>query len=176
VVTSISKTAQDRDSVEPISRSQSVTIQPAHGIAAPHPTPAKGAVVPDPVVTSLEPLEEDGSDILRAIANASDLNLNDSKYASKNYPGHRAVTNKPNYATMPTRRPPVMSFSNSFAPLDENATAESPRKVNEHGHQVSKYQDEVVAKFLGSKPSDGKYKGQLLSESLLITFFRGAEV
>lgn len=116
-------------------------------------------MLPDTVVSSDEPAEEDGSDILRTLAEASNLNLSDSKYASKNYAGRRTVSTNTKYATMPTRCPPVMSFSNSFAPLNEDVGDESPSKMKEHGKQVSRYQDEVIAKFLENNLPEDSHRG-----------------
>ncbi len=115
--------------------------------------------MPDTVGTSLESTEEDGSDILRTLAEASNLNLSDSKYASKNYSRRRGLTTDAKYATMPNRRPPIISFSNSFAPLNEDVTEESPRKMKEHENQVSSYQDEIIAKFLENKLPEGSDEG-----------------
>jgi hypothetical protein len=85
-------------------------------------------VTSNSAVASLEPIQEDGSDILRTIAESSNLNLNDSIYAPKNYKGSRTTTTASKYATMPACGAPVMSFTNSFGALDKDKASESPRK------------------------------------------------
>jgi hypothetical protein len=107
-------------------------------------------------VASLEPIREDGSDILRTIAESSNLNLNDSIYAPKNYKGGRTTTSGSKYATMPARRAPVMSFSNPFGPLDEDKASESPRKKSGQEKLITKYQDEVIAKFVREKSPESE--------------------
>jgi hypothetical protein len=152
-----SESKQVQDPTEPTSRPHSIPASPAHGIKAPPSTPATGAVTSGPVAVSLEPIEEDGSDILRTIANASNLNLNDSKYAPKNYKGGRFTNPGAKYSTMPARRAPKMSFSNSFAALDEDATGDSLSKGSDDDNVVTKYQDEVIEKFVKEKTPEGEY-------------------
>ena len=142
-----SNTTQDRVDVGAISRSESVIPSPStYGFVPPQPSPATWAAAPEQAASPLEPIHEDGSDILRAIADASDLTLHDSKYASKDYRG------KTKYSTMPTRHAPVLSFDT----LEEDPTADSPSKKSEHEKLISKYQDEVVAKFLENRLPEGK--------------------
>jgi hypothetical protein len=143
--------AQEQDIAEPNSRSQSITASPAqHGIKAPPSTPATGAVASNPTVGTLEPIDEDGSDILRTIANSSNLNLSDSKHAQKNYRGGRVGVPTTKFATMPARHGPTQYFSNPFEPLAEAEPMTSPEK-RENENSVTKYQDDVIAKFLKEK-------------------------
>ncbi len=162
-----SKTKQEEHSDDPNSRSESVSASPAKGTKAPPPTPATGAVASNAAVASLEPIEEDGSDVLRTIANSSNLSLNDSIYAPKNYKGSRIATANTKYATMPARRAPVMSVSNSFAPADEDQTEESHSKKSEQEELITKYQDEVIAKFVRDKSPEGNATELLLLHGLL---------
>lgn len=106
-------------------------------------------------VVPFESLEEDGSDILRTIANTSNLDLNDSIYAPKNYQQSRIAIPNLKYATMPARRGLAMASSKYVAPLGEKEPTESPNKEFEHGKLMTKYEDNVVAKFLEEKSPKG---------------------
>lgn len=83
------------------------------------PTPVTGAVTSDTAVMPLEPVQADGSDILRKMAESSNLKLNDSIHATKNYKAKWAPAGKRASAAMPIRRAPMMSFSSPFATIDE---------------------------------------------------------
>jgi hypothetical protein len=151
--------------------SQSCSASPARGTKAPPSTPATGPVLPAAGNPSLEPVVEDGSDILRTIAETSNLRLTDSIYAPKNYKRSRPNTTDTKYATMLARRAPIVSFSNSFAPLDEGKTAGSPGKKSEQEKQITKYQDEVIAKFVEEKFPEGKCDENVLVRcSLTVSF------
>lgn len=113
-------------------------------------------MISNAAAASLEPIEEDGSDILRTIADSSNLNLNDSRHAPKSYKGGRITTARNKYATLPARRAPVMSFDNSFAPLDDEKIIDSHGKKSENEKLVTKYQDEVIAKFVRQKSPEGE--------------------
>lgn len=153
------------------SSSQSVTASPTRGINAPPPTPATGAVAPSTAVASLEHIEQDGSDILRTIANTSNLNLNDSIHAPKNYRKARATNSERKCATMPTRRTAMMSVSNSFAPLDDDQTSEPPGKKSEQEKFITRYQDEVIAKFVREKSPESESNVILLVTRLADNHF-----
>ena len=157
-------TKQKQDRPVPNRQSQLLSASAAPGKAAPPAppsTPTAGTMAASN--TMLTPLDhiEDGSDILRTIANASNLNLNDSVHAPKNFRSTRAQNSDLKYATMPTRRTPIMSYSNSFAPLDENQTSETLNKKSEQEKLITKYQDEVIANFVKEKSPESKRKVRL---------------
>jgi hypothetical protein len=104
--------------------------------------PPKSANVPAPDtdVTTGDPLEVARLAILSTIAK-SKQNLEDSKYAPKNYNKSSA-----NPAT-PTRNAPAKSsFSNRFSPLGVDQPEMSPS---------TRSQDKVIAKFLREQTLDG---------------------
>lgn len=70
------------------------------------------------------------------------------------------------YASVPARRAPVMSFNNSFAALDEDATTESASKKSPQGKLVTKYQDEVIANFVKEKSPKGERNQNALLKRL----------
>lgn len=123
-----------------------------YGFVTPSPSPTACVSIREEADSPLEPFHEDGSVILRALADASNLTLYDSKYASKNYNG------KTKYSAIPTRRAPVLSFDQSFKTLDENRAEDSASKKSEHERLVSKYQDEVLAKFIENRLPEGQWK------------------
>ena len=64
---------------------------------------------------------------------------------------------------MPARRAPVIPFSNSFTPLVEDKTAESPNKKSEQESLITKYQDDVIANFVRETSPGGEYNAVLLT-------------
>ncbi len=135
------------------------------GRAASISTPAAAS---DTALAPLDHSEQDGSDILRTIASASNLTLNDSVHAPKNFGKTRAKNPDLKYATMPTRRVPIMSYSNSFAPLDEDQKSESPSKKSEREKLITKYQDEVIANLVREKYPESELKVGLCRQYFLI--------
>lgn len=123
---------------------------------APPSTPATGAVTSDTAVMPLEPIQADGSDVLRKIAESSNLSLNDSIYATKNYKRKWVSASKRTSAAMPARRVPLMSFSNPFAVLEEDKATGSPRNKTTQEKLITNYQDEVIAKFVKEKVAEGE--------------------
>ncbi len=149
---------QKQDRPVPDCRPQSMLASTVPERAASLSTPPAAS---DEALASLENIEQDGSDILRTIANASNLTLNDSVHAPKNYRKAMAKNSDMKYATMPARRLPIMSYSNSFAPLDENQKSEPPSKKSEQAKLITKYQDNVIANFVRDKSSESEFRVRL---------------
>ncbi|KAF7507759.1 hypothetical protein GJ744_010060 [Endocarpon pusillum] len=143
--------ALKQDRSVPNRQSQLISASAASGSAVPPSTPTAGNIAAsNTMLTSLDHIQ-DGSDILRAMANASNLTLDDSVHATKNLRRTRVQNPDRKYATMPTFRAPVMSYSNSFTLLDENQTSESLSKKSEQEKLITKYQDGVIANFVKEK-------------------------
>jgi hypothetical protein len=141
-----SKTKQAQD---PDSSSQHVKATPADG------------VVPNTEVTTIEPIEAVEIALLRTIANST-LNLNDSKYAPKNYKKVRATNPEIKAATTPTPTrgaTATMTFRNMFNPLSADQTEDSPSNKSA--------QREVITKFLTDQSRQGAYSSLLHQTSLL---------
>ncbi|ERF71606.1 hypothetical protein EPUS_00595 [Endocarpon pusillum Z07020] len=150
-----------QDRPVPNRHSQLIPALAASGRAAPPSTPTAGTVAAsNTTLTSLDHIE-DGSDILRAIANASNLTLNDSVHAPKNFRRTRAQNPDLKYATMPARHAPY-----SYNSFDENYNRESLSKMkkSEQEKLIPKYQDEVIANFVREKSPEMENKAEPTKE------------
>jgi hypothetical protein len=63
---------------------------------------------------------------------------------------------------VPACRAPVISFSNSFAALDEDKGMKSPKEKTEQEKLITKYQDEVVATLIKERSPEGAWNNESL--------------
>lgn len=132
------------------------------GRAASLSTPAADVVAaPDTKLAPPDHIEQDGSDILRIIANDSNLTLNDSVHAPKNFRKIGAKNPDLKSTTMPTRHAPIMLYNNSPAALDEKQESESPSKRSEQEKLITKYHDDVIANFVREKFPGSECKARI---------------
>ena len=136
------------------SRVQSLTSSPAQGTKAPPPTPATHAVVAE-MATSLEPIEEDETDILAQLADASNLSLRDSRFAHKK----GTLFHGPSYkaATLPrtTYNQPKLPTQTLFGPSTPK-TSPNLEKAVVSPERNKEWMDSVLSNFRDAHANDLK--------------------
>ena len=120
----------------------SAASSPARGTRAPPSTPANLPVIPESAL-DLEPAgeDQDGSDVFRQLADASNLTLQDSVHAPKSSDRSPEMSSK----TACHRR----SFQNTFTPLAENSpnTRDSLSPSRTSRSTPSSFIDSILIKF-----------------------------